>query len=201
MIWCWSWLCARGGKVVAFEMGPPFQMLDINKRYLPNIIACCHYFHQCILNWAWVIHYMSISQVKPGPWPRYLQACHLWQKWNSFLRGNYSYKIKTQVPIHASLLWAPNVHVPSTEWILSRRHILHTCIDMCQPGFRVQRVQQWDQRGREGRPSRGSPTCAFSSSEIFTVGITQFNWIYNRGQLFSSGSLCRTFAWLRWDSK
>ena len=33
---------------MAFEMGPPFQMLDINKRYLPNIIACCHYFHQCI---------------------------------------------------------------------------------------------------------------------------------------------------------
>ena len=30
---------------MSFEMGPPFQMLDINKRYLPNIIACCHYFH------------------------------------------------------------------------------------------------------------------------------------------------------------
>ena len=55
--------CARGGKVVSFEMGPPFQMLDINKRYLPNIIACCYYFHQCI----WVSHHLSISQVKPAP--------------------------------------------------------------------------------------------------------------------------------------
>jgi len=30
-------LVARGGKVVAFEMGPPFQMLDINKRLNPDL--------------------------------------------------------------------------------------------------------------------------------------------------------------------
>ena len=29
----------RGGKVVSFEMGPPFQMLDINKRYLTKFIV------------------------------------------------------------------------------------------------------------------------------------------------------------------
>ena len=131
----------RGGKVVAFEMGPPFHMLRINKRF------CLHLniLVDIIINFVF-IHISTIAAIATSFQIQFrlnpelnldIYNLAIYDK-----NGTVFYKVKLQI------------------W---------TNFEKNEAGFRLRRMQRWDQQGGGGNPSGSRCSCSVSPSEILTV--------------------------------